>query len=144
MTDFPCDIEAKASKLLKEHNLKSTPQRLAVLHVLHTSRSYMESTDIHEKVKRFLPQTGLATIYRTLECFEEIGLVARVYFNEGCHYYSISGEYGGHHMICTYCNKVKELKECFVEEYSSSITKKTGFRVRTHFLQLYGQCSECR
>lgn len=143
MNDFPCVVEIDAKELLREKNLKATPQRLAVLHVLHSSSRYMETDEIHEKVKRFLPRTGLATIYRTLESFADIGLIVRIHFKDGCHHYAITPEGHGHYLICTQCRKTVELDECPFDDYMEKMAEKSGFRVNRHFVQLYGQCREC-
>ena len=143
MKDFPCEIEIYAKESLKRHNLKATPQRLAVLHVLHTNTGFIEIDKIHEEVKNLLPKTGLATIYRTLECLEGIGLILMTQSKNGKYYYNVSGESGGHCIVCTECNKVIELDECYLDNYLGAIEKNTGFEVQTHFLQVYGQCGEC-
>lgn len=143
MYDFPCKVEIEAKELLKRRGLKATPQRLAVLHVLHTNPGYMETREIHECVRELLPKTGLATIYRTLECLSDIGLTVRLHLRDGCQHYSVSDGGRAHFMVCTDCKSVVELDKCYIDKHLNSINLDTGFRVNSHFLQLYGQCSEC-
>jgi len=144
MDSFPCSVEIDAKEILRGKNLKATPQRLAVLHVLHSSRRYMETEEIHEKVREILPRTGLATIYRTLESFADIGLIVRIHFKDGCHHYTITPEGHGHYMICTECKKTMEFEECPFDKFVEKVAKRTGFSINRHFVQLYGQCGKCR
>ena len=143
MGDFPCAKEQSAKQLLKNKGLKSTPQRLAVLHVLHESSKYLSINDILEQTKHILPNTGLATIYRTLDVLVELGLVTRVHFQDGCHSYAFSDDSHAHQIVCTNCNKILDLEECPFDKYLEYLTEKTGFKIQNHFLQLFGECSEC-
>lgn len=143
MSHFPCEKEIDAKEILKEKGLKSTPQRLAVLHVLHESANYLSINEILEKTKQILPNTGLATIYRTLDVLTEIGLISRVHFEDGCHAYAYSSDSHGHHIICTTCNKIMDFEECPFEGYMENLSKRTGFKIKDHFLQLLGECNEC-
>lgn len=144
MQNFPCSKELNLKKLLKSKRLKSTPQRLAVLHVLHESTNYLEINEILDKTKEILPKTGLATIYRTLEILEDLSLVVRVHFQDGCHSYAISSEGHGHYIVCTSCNKIMDFADCPFENYLNSLSKQTGFKIQNHFLQLFGQCNDCQ
>lgn len=144
MSHFPCIKEQNLRSLLRNKGLKATPQRLAVLHVLHESTKYLEIGDILNKTKKILPKTGLATIYRTLEILGELELVKKIHLQDGCHSYAISPEGHGHHMVCTTCNKVVDFEDCPFEGYLESIKQETGFKIQNHFLQLFGECNECQ
>ena len=143
MTNFPCAKEQRARELLKDKGLKSTPQRLVVLHVLHESSNYLSINDILEKAKAIMPHVGLATIYRTLDILVGLGLVTRVHFQDGCHTYAYSVYTHGHHIVCTSCNKVTDFSECLFEDYLKNLSAKAGFKMQNHFLQVYGECNDC-
>lgn len=141
---FNCSQEQQAKALLKDEGLKSTPQRLAVVHVLHSSGKYLSINEILEGVKEHLPGTGLATIYRTLEMFVDLGLVKRVHFPDGCHSYALSTGEHSHQMVCTKCDSVFSFSECPIENMDISFTRHNGFRVNNHFVQLFGECKDCQ
>lgn len=141
---FDCAQEKRAKLLLIDKGLKSTPQRLAVIHVLHSTEKYLSINEILEGVKELLPKTGLATIYRTLDMFVELGIVMRVHFPDGCHSYTISPKDHSHHMVCTKCDTVFNFSECPINELNSSLLKQKGFKVNRHFVQLFGECQDCR
>jgi Fur family ferric uptake transcriptional regulator len=124
--------------------LKCTPQRLAVLKVLKESGAYLSINMLDKKVKEMLPGTGLATVYRALETLEELGLVAKVHLEDGCHSYAVAPEGHMHPIVCTECNKVIDFAECPLGELSEKLTQDTGIVIQNHFLQLFGKCRECQ
>ena len=70
------------SKLLREHNLRVTPQRKAILQILNDCRGHhLETENIYELLAvrgDKAQKVGLATVYRTMELFEKIGLVSKL------------------------------------------------------------------
>ena len=51
-----------------------TPQRLAILHVLHHEGRHLSPVEVHEEARRELPSLTETTVYRTLEFLAENGL----------------------------------------------------------------------
>lgn len=141
--DFECTQESYAREVLRERGLKSTAQRLAVVHVLHTSRKSLSVGEVHRGVKDMLGATGLATIYRTLEMFEDLGIVKRLHFPGGGYGYTFSQGEHVHHMVCVDCRGVFDFPECPVESFDYASVEKQGFRVKDHSVQLFGQCVKC-
>lgn len=141
---FAISNHKELKKIFHDRGLKCTPQRLAVLKVLQDTRAYLSINSIHEKVKELLPDTGLATVYRSLETLVDLNLAVKVHLEDGCHSYSVAPEGHRHPIVCTGCNKVIEFAECPLEDLSKKISKDTGIEINTHFLQLFGKCGECQ
>src|SRR3972149_2455801 len=116
--------------------LKCTPQRLAVLDILQKSMKHLSITEVYKGVKKILPRTGLATIYRALEALEKLGLVVRVHLEDSCQSYAFAPS--GHQ------HPVVDFAKCPIEDISRGLSRKTGFMIQQHFLQLFGRCRECR
>src|SRR3989337_3726578 len=76
--------------IFRGHKLKCTPQRLAVLDILQKSMKHLSITELYKGVKKILPRTGLATIYRALEALEKLGLVVRVHLEDSCQSYAFA------------------------------------------------------
>lgn len=145
----------KSVKLLQENSravkplfhrkgLKCTPQRLAILSVISQSIEHLSIAEIHKKVRSILPGTGLATVYRALEALADLGLVARVHLEDGCHSYAIATDGHQHPIVCLDCNRVVKFADCPLEEISKRLSVKTGFIIQKHFLQLFGKCQRCQ
>ncbi len=86
--------------LFHKRGLKCTPQRLAVLGILQESPRYFSITETYKKVKRVLPGTGLATVYRALEALVDLGLIVRVHLEDGCHSYTVAPIGHQHTIVC--------------------------------------------
>ncbi len=130
--------------IFHKQGLKFTPQRRAVLKVLQDTQAYLSINRIHTKVKELLPGTGLATVYRSLETLVELELAVKVHLEDGCHSYTLAPEGHRHPIVCTDCSRVIEYTECPIQDISKKLSKKTGVLIKTHFLQLFGKCEECR
>jgi len=109
---FSIDNYQELKEYFHEKGLKCTPQRLAVLKVLQDTRAYLSINTIHLKVKELLPDTGLATVYRSLETLVDLDLAVKVHLEDGCHSYAIAPEGHRHPIVCTDCNKVIDYAEC--------------------------------
>jgi len=141
---FSVEKSKEIKSMFHDKGFKCTPQRLAVLKVLQDTSAYLSINTIHLKVKEFLPDTGLATVYRSLETLVDLNLVVKVHLEDGCHSYVIAPEGHRHPIVCTDCNKVIEFAECPLDDLSKQISEDTGVQIKTHFLQLFGKCKECQ
>ena len=71
-------IESIKDKL-KETGFKITPQRRAVIDILlkHNSE-HLSSEQIYDLVRVDCPEIGLATVYRTMQLLDEIGVISKL------------------------------------------------------------------
>lgn len=130
--------------LFHKRGLKCTPQRLAVLGILGESPRHFSVMEIYKKVKKVLPEIGLATVYRALEALVGLGLIVRVHLEDGCHSYKVAPIGHQHSIVCMECNRVMDFAECPIEDISRRLSKQTGFAIQKHFLQLFGKCRACQ
>ncbi len=127
-------------KKCKELGLKITPQRLAVYEVLLKSRNHPTVDEIYEEVKKMYPYVSLATVYRTLETLERIGLVKRVCFWENSARYD-ANTMEHHHLICESCGKIEDIEVGGEIQIPEELK---GFKVFGYSINVYGLCPECR
>jgi Fe2+ or Zn2+ uptake regulation protein len=59
---------------LRARGYRMTPQRLAILHVLHHSGGHLSPAEVYERAHAQLPGLTESTVYRTLEFLAENGL----------------------------------------------------------------------
>lgn len=95
--------------------------------------------------KRAEGKVDRATVYRTMEIFERLGVVNRL--NIGWKYkYELSDVFTEHHhhFYCSACGKSFKLtSNPMLETMVDSITSKEGFTPRGHQLEVYGLCPNC-
>ena len=70
--------ETNLSALLVEHGHKLTRPRRAVLKVIAASGESLTPAEIHTRAQKHYRQTGLVTVYRTLELLAECGAVRKI------------------------------------------------------------------
>jgi len=96
-------------------------------------------------IKRSEGRLDRATIYRTIELFEELGIVRRL--NIGWKYkVELSDLFvtHHHHFYCTNCGTTFNLSPgAMLEKMIDSTAAKEGFSARSHQLEIYGLCQNC-
>jgi Fur family ferric uptake transcriptional regulator len=132
---------------LKEKGYKLTPQRRSIIDsIIKNEGNHLTTEELYDLVKVECPEIGLATVYRTVQLLEDIGVVCKLDLNDGCNRYELIHEdenHHHHHLICTNCGKVIEVQGDLLEGLESEIQKTYDFEVRNHSLKFYGLCNEC-
>jgi Fur family ferric uptake transcriptional regulator len=121
---------------IRGRGYKATPQRMAVLRAL-----VAEQHQRLEEIRARCPDIGLVTLYRTLGLLGELGIVRRLDLGDGTRYELAEDHH--HHMICESCGDISEFEECPLDPERVSLGS-TEFKVRSHSIEVYGQCAECR
>nr|WP_273701806.1 Fur family transcriptional regulator [Tepidanaerobacter acetatoxydans] len=132
---------------LKEKECRLTPQRRATLDVLIENQSkHLSTEDIYELVKNKFPDVGLATIYRTLQLFDDFNIIKKLDFNDGCYRYELSDDqrHQHHHLICIKCGNVYEFDDDLLDELEGKIYKSNDFTVLDHMVKFFGYCKNCK
>ncbi|MFZ7133865.1 MAG: Fur family transcriptional regulator [Eubacteriales bacterium] len=133
--------------LLKNKGYKLTPQRRYILDVvLQYDHHHLNIDEIYTEVKKSYPDIGIATIYRTVQLFEEIGLLSKQYFDDGCYRYELAEGTKGHnhhHLICNRCGNVIEIQDNYFQVLEHHIEKEKKFKITNHNVTFYGLCQNC-
>ena len=137
----------KIKTRLRDGGLKLTPQRLTILDVIiRAEGSHLTIEELYEMVKVVKPETGVATVYRTILLFEELGIVKKLDLNDGIYRNELNHEeevHGHHHLVCSACGKVEEVKDDLLDSVEQVIESDYKFRIKDHSLKFYGLCSDC-
>jgi Fur family ferric uptake transcriptional regulator len=133
--------------ILKEKGYKLTPQRRSILdEIIKNESSHLTTEEIYDLVKVSCPEIGLATVYRTVQLLEEMGVLYKLDLDDGCNRYELCDEdesHQHHHLICQNCGKVIEVEGDLLEELEQGIEKKYNFKIKNHSLKFYGICDNC-
>jgi len=85
----------------------------------------------------------MPSVYRTLELFEENGLISRVLtLSPQARYDANQDEH--HHFICVRCQRVLDSQDPRLQELPVRETAPAGFRVLSHRVQVLGLCPACQ
>ena len=137
MADLAEQLRRKARKL--------TGPRQAILEVLSTQAHPLSIKEVFAA----LPpgDCDLATVYRSMHLLAGMGMVKRFDFGDGLARFELllEGDDGHHHhLVCTRCAEVVELKECSMKDLEDGIASRNGFKAVTHKLEFFGICPACQ
>lgn len=145
--DFLNDRFINLKDELKERGYKLTSQRQAVLDIIQQyAYEHLSTEEVYERVKKEYPDIGLATVYRTLLLLEQMELIYRIDLDDGLKRYELiknKEDHRHHHLICTRCGSVDEVKEDLLDALETQILRTNGFVVKDHRVKFYGYCKKC-
>lgn len=130
---------------LREHGLRATLGRIAIVKLLDRSKTPLTLANIHDKLRK--EGCDFATVFRFVTILEKKGLVERVPWLDGSvrHEIRLNQHQAHHHyLICRSCRKVEPIHNCVVERIENQITKERGYTSLSHSLQLSGVCPSCQ
>lgn len=122
----------------------STRQRRLVLDVLREAEGHLDAKELYRRAAEKDPGVSLATVYRSLRLFKELGLVEEQHLDRAQCYYEIRGSNAHYHMVCTSCGRVLEFDNPLVSQLVAEVEHTADFDVRKVVLYLEGYCSECK
>ena len=127
---------------LKQHHASLTAARKTVFHALLDR----EAMSMSELVTACDGQLDRATVYRTIELFEQIGIVQRLPM--GWKYkIELTDKFNHHHhhLTCTNCGTVIPLAEDeMLEARLSELAQLHHFAAEGHQIEIRGLCSACQ
>ena len=135
-------IEQIFREMLQNNRLYRTTERMRVFQEL---KDFEAPCSVAKLVKLTSGSIDRSTVYRTLDTFEKIGAVSRVY--TGWKYkVELSEVFRSHHhhMTCSQCSAVISFDEppTLLRELDR-IGTQNGFVIKSHNLELNGLCSNC-
>lgn len=136
--------EKNFSAFLKENNLKTTPERMAVLKEVLLSDGHFDADQLFERARKYSRRVSRATIYRVLPLLVDAGFVAETLLSQGrVSYERVYGSKRHDHMICEDCQEVIEFRSAGLDELVEEICSTHGFVESGHRLSVQGLCRKC-
>lgn len=128
---------------LRARGFRMTPQRMAILHVLHHSGKHLTPGEVYQQTSQDIPGITEATIYRTLEFLAENGLAHSAHIGSGHLVYEITKP-DHHHLICRKCGAEVQFDHTALEQVYSELEEQSGFCSIDSHVTLFGLCPECQ
>lgn len=135
-------------KRLRDSGHKVTAARAAVSEVLVKSYGTPVSADgLFRKIKMSNRRAcDLASVYRTLSLFSQIGIVRESDLSGESKFFEIvdtnDTHKHSHHIVCRSCKKIDPIEFCFAKAQEQALGE-LGYRDVTHRLEFAGLCSRC-
>jgi Fur family ferric uptake transcriptional regulator len=131
---------------LAHKNLRLTGQRRAIIETVFSTEQHFTAEQLLEWSRRRDKSVSRATVYRTLPLLTESGLVREVDFGKDQTVYDPNYAERPHHnhIVCQECGKIVEFESEQIEQIEDEISRRLGFRVKAHRLQITASCDEFR
>jgi len=132
-------IAERLEHLCSERGMKMTPQRRVVARVLSSASDHPNVEEVYRRAVEIDPKISIATVYRTVRLFEEVGILARHDFGGGKARYEEAQEEHHDHLIDLDSGRVIEFHDDEIEALQRKIAERLGFRLVGHRLELFGK-----
>ena len=127
---------------LRERKLKVTPQRLAVYAALASSHDHPTAETLYKSLRNEYPTMSLATVYKSLDAFCQMGLAQEL--NVGEEAFRYDADMSHHpHVRCTKCQKVVDVF-AKLPSLADNVHESTGFKITDEQFYFFGICPECQ
>jgi Fur family ferric uptake transcriptional regulator len=140
-------MDAQDDKLrgaLNRAGKRLTAQRRLILEVLKEGEGHLDAEMVHDRVKARDPRISLATVYRTLAVFQEMGLVEQHRLGEDHSHYEEARGGPHYHFTCLGCGDVIEFEAPEVTRVARRLGKEKSVQITEAHLSLAGYCARCQ
>lgn len=134
----------QAIDVLREKGHRLTPQRILVLSIVADGGGHMGVDEVFRRAKEAYPYMDIATVYRTLHLFKDLGVVTEVAIGDRLHYELIDPSGPHHHMVCRVCNGAYNLSPTYLDEFRDTLLEEFDFEPDLEHFAITGTCSGCR
>ncbi|MDG1996669.1 MAG: Fur family transcriptional regulator [Emcibacteraceae bacterium] len=131
-------MTSEIEKLCIEKNMRMTDQRRTIARVLSDANDHPDVEEVYRRATQIDSQISIATVYRTVRLFEEADILERHDFRDGRSRYELVTESHHDHMIDIESGEVIEFVDDEIEKLQALISKKLGYKLIDHRMELYG------
>ncbi len=136
-------VEDILREYLDRNNLRKTPERFNILRAIYGKKGHFDAEALYLELKKQDMKVSRATVYNTLDILVDCHLVSKQYFGDSITKYEKSYGYGQHdHLVCTQCGRILEFCDPRIERIKSMVEEVYQFRIDSHALNFYGECTD--
>lgn len=133
MTEPIASLEEECAR----RGMRMTEQRRVIAHVLQASVDHPDVEELYRRAAAVDPKISLSTVYRTVNLFEEAGLIAKHDFKDGRARFEPIPDEHHDHLIDIRSGRVIEFRNEEIEAIQEVIARKLGYKLVDHRLELY-------
>ena len=126
--------------VLRRRGYRVTTARRAVLHTLADSGDHRSAEQIAHEIQTRFPHIDPSTVYRTLNLFEELGMVEHAHLGHGPAVYHLGRTH--QHLVCEACGVVIEVPLGDLDDLARVLEDRYGFRLHAGHFALMGRCAQ--
>ncbi|GHA20840.1 transcriptional repressor [Devosia pacifica] len=117
--------------------MRMTDQRRVIAQVIEGADDHPDVEELYRRAAAIDPRISLSTVYRTVNLFEEAGLVTKHDFKDGRARFEPIPDEHHDHLIDIRSGQVIEFRNEEIEAIQEVIARKLGYTLVDHRLELY-------
>jgi Fur family ferric uptake transcriptional regulator len=114
-----------------------TEQRRVIAQVLSGAADHPDVEELHRRCVEIDPRISISTVYRTVNLFEDAGIIERHDFRQGRARYEQMRENHHDHLINLRTGEVIEFQSEEIERLQAEVARRLGYKLVDHRLDLY-------
>lgn len=127
--------------LLREHNLKVTPQRLGILSLMQ-SAGHLDVEELFVLIKKQFSSISLATLYKNINAMLKSSLITEIKIPKRKSKYEIAK--APHiHLLCQKCNEFIDVN-VNIDSIVDEASMKSHYQLLDSSIVLCGLCEKCQ
>ena len=134
----------KAEAICRQQGQRLTSLRRSILEVLLSEGQPLKAYDIIERMRDRGKRLTPATIYRTLDFFQQCGLAHRISSINAFVPCTVDhDEHGALFIVCSQCSHAEELDDPELYDAMQSRLLQRGLSLDEKFIEIRGTCAAC-
>lgn len=121
-----------------------TFQRKLILDTMREAKGHLNAKELYRRAAEKDPRISMATVYRNLHLFKELGLIEEQRLDEVQCYYELKTSSQHYHLVCQGCGEVMEFESSALAEVLEDVKRNSDFAVTRAVLYLEGYCHKCK
>src|SRR5688572_13747326 len=118
--------------------LRMTGQRRTIAKVIAEAADHPDAEELHRRAAALDSRISLATVYRTVRLFKDMGILESHAFKGRARYEKAPAQHHDH-LIDLASGRVIEFRNEEIEKLQELVARELGYRLVGHRLELYGK-----
>jgi Fur family ferric uptake transcriptional regulator len=120
-----------------QKGMRMTDQRRVIAQVIEAAADHPDVEELYRRASALDDRISLSTVYRTVNLFEEAGLITKHDFKDGRARFEPIPDEHHDHLIDIRSGRVIEFRNEEIEAIQEIIAKRLGYKLVDHRLELY-------
>jgi len=129
---------------LNSAGMRVTSQRALIMEIIRQEGGHLDADEIYRRAREKGSRLSFSTVYRALQTFKRLGLVAELHFDEGYRRYEIKTPDEHHHLICLGCGIIIEFHQRLSRYIKRNVHEAKCFNIIDTNVRVSGYCAKCR